>query len=192
MMMMMMITMMVGDAVSANLQWYSFPCKKKKKATFPATPASVAKMRDCYCFSFSPPQNLWASRRAVPHCGNQSNVRFGERCGRARRLRREALQGCSRWASTLVKWVIAGGRYCSNPVLLLKDAVITSNPRCGSRRTFTGSEHTHTHTKFSFIYTLERRSRWGGEKTLNCPHLCVFLGDSSLMNYELVSPPRLT
>lgn len=51
---------------------------------------------------------------------------------------------------------------------------------------------THTHTKFSFIYTLERRSRWGGEKTLNCPHLCVFLGDSSLMNYELVSPPRLT
>lgn len=123
-----------------------------------------------------------------PHCGNHSNVRFGERCRRVWRLWRDALQGCSRWDSTLVKWVIAGGRYCSSPVLLLKDAVITSNPRCGSRRTFTGSNR---HTKFSFIYALKRRSR-RGKKTLNCPNLCVFLSDSSLMNYELVSLPHLT
>lgn len=95
-----------------------------------------------------------------PHCGNHSNVRFSERCGRAWRLRREALQGCSRWDSMLVKWVIAGGRYCSNPVLLLKDAVITSNPRCGSRRTFTGSEQTHT--KFSFNLYVRAQVQIGG------------------------------
>lgn len=89
-----------GDAVSANLRDIPSPAK----GHFRRYVSERCKDARLPLFLFlTPTLNLWASRRAVPIAEITQMCAFLSDADTFKRLRREVLQGCCRWDSTLVK-----------------------------------------------------------------------------------------